>query len=196
MSRQRRERQAARRADPQGRRRPLLRWIEVLLWVVVAGLFVWRVSPQVQAAVGWGSGGADAPAVTFEMLDGRALPLRDLKGQVVLVNFWATWCPPCRAEMPGFQKVYESRHAAGFTVVGVSTDELPREQVQSFLRDHRIGYPVALATQQTVAAFGGVSSLPSSYLIDRRGRVRYVVRGIFAEFTLRAAIDRLLAEGS
>ena len=66
---------------------------------------------------------------------------------------------------------------------------------ESFLRDHHIGYPVALATEPTVAAFGGVSSLPTSYLIDRQGRVRYVVRGIFAEFTLRSAIDRLLAEG-
>lgn len=173
----------------------MFRAIEALLWVVVAGLFLWRVAPQVRAAAGWGPAGADAPAVTFEMLDGSALALRDLKGQVVLVNFWATWCPPCRAEMPGFQKVYESRHAAGFTVVGVSTDELPRPRVESFLRDHRIGYPVAMATQQTEAAFGGVSSLPTSYLIDRKGRVRYVVRGIFAEFTLRSAIDRLLAEG-
>lgn len=173
----------------------MIRVIEALLWVAVAGLFLWRVAPQVQAAVGWGSAGADAPAVTFEMLDGSTLPLRDLKGQVVLVNFWATWCPPCRAEMPGFQKVYETKHADGFTVVGVSTDEVPVARVASFLSDHHIGYPVALATQQTVAAFGGVSSLPTSYLIDRKGRVRYVVRGIFAEFTLRAAIDRLLAEG-
>ena len=93
-----------------------------------------------------GIGGTAAPAVTFDMLDGGALPLRDLKGQVVLVNFWATWCPPCRAEMPGFQKVYEAKHAAGFTVVGVSTDELPRARVASFLHDHDIGYPVAMAT--------------------------------------------------
>jgi peroxiredoxin len=195
VSRLRRERQAARQGGAKAGRRRVFRAIEALLWVVVAGLFFWRVAPQVQAAVGWGSAGTDAPAVTFEMLDGSALPLRDLKGQVVLVNFWATWCPPCRAEMPGFQQVYETKHTAGFTVVGVSTDELPRPRVDAFLRDHHIGYPVAIATQQTVAAFGGVSSLPTSYLIDRKGRVRYVVRGIFAEFTLRSAIDRLLAEG-
>jgi peroxiredoxin len=195
MSRERRERQAARLAGPQSTRRPVFRIIEALLWAVVAGLFLWRVAPQVRAAAGWGSAGTDAPAVTFEMLDGSALPLRQLKGQVVLVNFWATWCPPCRAEMPGFQRVYDARHSDGFTVVGVSTDEGSRQQVASFLRDHAISYPVAVATQQTVAAFGGVSSLPTSLLIDRQGRVRYTVRGIFAEVTLRAAIDRLLAEG-
>jgi len=173
----------------------VFRVIEALLWVVVAGLFLWRVAPQVQAAVGWGSASTAAPAVTFDLLDGNALPLRDLKGQVVLVNFWATWCPPCRAEMPGFQKVYDARRGDGFTVVGVSTDESSRQQVASFLRDHAISYPVAVASSEVVAAFGGVSSLPTSFLIDRQGRVRYTVRGIFAEVTLRAAIDRLLAEG-
>jgi cytochrome c biogenesis protein CcmG/thiol:disulfide interchange protein DsbE len=195
MSRQRRERQAARISGPQSARRPLFRAIETLLWVLVAGLFLWRVAPQVQAAVGWGSAGTVAPAVTFDMLDGSALPLRELKGQVVLVNFWATWCPPCRAEMPGFQKVYDARRGAGFTVLGVSTDEGSRQQVASFLRDHAIRYPVAVASSAVVAGFGGVSSLPTSFLIDRQGRVRYTVRGIFAEVTLRAAIDRLLAEG-
>jgi peroxiredoxin len=195
VSRQRRERQAARQAGETGGRRRVFRVVEAALWVAVVGLFIWRISPQVQAAVGWGgSGGTAAPAVTFDMLDGRLQPLRALKGQVVLVNFWATWCPPCRAEMPGFQKVYQSRHADGFTVVGVSMDELPPQQVASFLRDHGIAYPVAMASPDVALAFGGVNSFPTSFLIDRQGRVRYTVRGIFAEVTLRAAIDRLLAE--
>ena len=168
----------------------------MLLWVAVAGLFLWRIGPQVQAAFGWGTSATAAPKVTFDMLDGGALPLEGLKGQVVLVNFWATWCPPCRAEMPGFEKVYQARHGDGFTVVGVSIDEASRGQVASFLRDHGITYPVAMATPEVVATFGGVSSFPTSFLIDRQGRVRYTVTGIFAEVTLRAAIDRLLAEHS
>jgi len=162
----------------------------------VVGLFVLRITPQLRAAAGWGSGGTAAPAVTFDLLDGGAQSLRGLKGQVVLVNFWATWCPPCRAEMPGFEKVYEARRADGFTVVGVSMDEVSRQQVASFLRDHGIGYPVALATPDLVAAFVGISSCPASFLIDRRGRIRYTVQGIFAAVTLKAAIDRLLAERS
>lgn len=196
MSRQRRERQEARQqaAAGGGGRRPVFRAIEALLWVAVMGLFVWRVTPQLRAAAGWGSGGTAAPAVTFAMLEGGAQPLAGLKGQVVLVNFWATWCPPCRAEMPGFEKVYEAKHAAGFTVVGVSMDDASREQVAAFLRDHGIRYPVAMATSDVVSAFGGVNSFPTSVLVDRQGRVRYTVRGIFAEVTLRAAIDRLLAE--
>jgi peroxiredoxin len=165
-----------------------------MLWVAVGGLFLWRVAPQARAAMGWGSAGNNAPPVTLDMLDGGAMPLKDLKGQVVLVNFWATWCPPCRAEMPGFQKVYEALHGDGFTVVGVSMDDASRAQVASFLQDHGIHYPVAMATTDVVAGFGGVNSYPTSFLVDRRGRVRYMVRGIFAEPALRAAVRRLLAE--
>lgn len=194
MSHQRRQRQAARHADGRPPRRSWLRALEASLWVVVAALFVWRVTPQLRAAVGRPAAGADAPAVSLAMLQGGSLPLRELQGQVVLVNFWASWCPPCRAEMPGFQAVYDARRAAGFTVVGVSMDDASPERVAAFLRDHHITYPVALATPPTVAAFGGVNDLPTSFLIDRRGRVRYTVRGVFAPQTLRSAVDSLLAE--
>jgi peroxiredoxin len=197
MSQARRDRQAERGPEQAGppRRWTPVRIAETALWIGVLGLFVWRVSPQVQAAVGWGgSGGTDAPRVTFELLDGRAVSMGDLRGQVVLVNFWATWCPPCRAEMPGFQDVYEAKRAQGFTVVGVSMDEIPMQRVGAWLRERRIDYPVAWGTGAVVAGFGGVNSYPTSFLIDKRGRVRYTVRGFFAEVTLRAAVDRLLAE--
>ncbi len=194
MSRERRDRQAARQAGTTPRAK-VFRYLEAALWIGVLGLFVARVTPQLRAAVGWGSRGPDAPRVTFQMLDGRVVPLSALKGQVVLLNFWATWCPPCRAEMPGFEKVWEAKRGDGFTVVGVSMDDASPEHVASFLRDHAIAYPVALASPEIPAAFGGVNSFPTSFLIDRQGRVRYTVRGIFASVTLRAAVDRLLAEG-
>ncbi len=194
MSAQRRERQAARQAPAEGPGRRWVRLAEAGLWIAVAGLFLVRVVPQVKAAVGWRAAGTDAPAVSFAMLDGRDVPLESLRGQVVLVNFWATWCPPCRAEMPGFQDVYDARHAAGFTVVGVSMDEGSRQSVATFLRDHGIRYPVALATSDVVAAFGGIDTFPTSILIDRQGRIRYTVRGYFAETALRSAVGRLLAE--
>ena len=194
MSQERRDRRAAREGGAAPRRK-LFRWLEAVLWIGVLALFVVRVTPQLRAAVGWGSKGTDAPAVTFRMLDGRVVPLRDLRGQVVLLNFWATWCPPCRAEMPGFQKVYESKQGEGFTVVGVSMDDASPEHVAAFLRDHAITYPVAMASPEIPASFGGVNTFPTSFLLDRQGRVRYTVRGIFASVTLRAAVDRLLAEG-
>jgi thiol-disulfide isomerase/thioredoxin len=193
MSRARRDRQAARETGTD-RPRPLFRVVEALLWAAVAVLFVVRVAPQLQAAIGWSSAGTAEPAVTLQMLDGSAVPLDGLKGRVVLVNFWATWCPPCRAEMPGIEKVYEAKRGDGFLVVGVSLDQTPPAQVAAFLRNHAITYPVAMGDAASIAGFGGVSSLPTSFLIDRKGRVRYTVQGMFAGVTLRAAVDRLLAE--
>ncbi len=194
MSRMRRERQAERR-DPSRKGRPWWRTLELVLWLGVAALFVWRFAPQAGAALGWPSRGVAAPAVTLRLLDGGTLDLAALEGNVVLLNFWATWCPPCRAEMPAFQELYDERRAAGFTVVGVAMDDGPRERVDTFLGERAISYPVGFATPAALAAFGGVASLPTSVLIDRRGRIRYTVRGYFAETTLRAAVNRLLAEG-
>jgi peroxiredoxin len=113
---------------------------------------------------------------------------------VVLVNFWATWCAPCRVEMPGFQDVYDRRRAEGFTVVGVSTDAVGPARVGRFLREHDISYPVAMASGGIVRDFGGVRALPTSFLLDRQGRIRHEVRGYFAEATLDQAVRRLLAE--
>jgi thiol-disulfide isomerase/thioredoxin len=199
MSVEPRERRIATRAEtaatPGRRARPVaLRVVEALLWVGVAALLAVRVVPQLRAALGWSASGPKAPAVAFQMLDGRTVALDQLKGRVVLVNFWASWCPPCRAEMPGIESVYEAKRAAGFTVVGISVDDKAPPQVAAFLLDHDLAYPVALGTREAVVAFGGVSDLPTSYLIDRQGRVRYTVHGMFAAPALRAAVDRLLAE--
>ena len=193
MGRERRERQEERASAP-GARRPAWRVAEAVLWAAVVLLFVVRVVPQVRAAVGWGAEGAAAPPVRFDLLGGGTTTLADLKGRVVLVNFWATWCPPCRAEMPGIESAYEAKRDAGFAVVGVSMDDKAPPQVAAWLREHGIAYPVALATPAVAAAFGGVASLPTSFLIDRRGRVRYTIQGMFAGVALRAAVDRLLAE--
>jgi len=198
VSEERRRRQAERRAEAAGEspRRAGFRAAEAVLWLAVVALMGWRFAPEARAALGWDSGAVSAPSVTFDMLGGGQLPLQQLKGQVVLVNFWATWCPPCRAEMPGFQQLYEAKHGDGFTVVGVAMDEAPPSTVASFVADHAITYPVALATQGSVAPFGDIESFPTSYLIDRYGRIRYTVQGIFAGVALRAAVDRLLAEHS
>lgn len=165
-----------------------------ILWIAVLALLGYRIWPQLGAALGVGDDGIDAPDFELHTLDGQPISLAGLRGQVVLINFWATWCPPCRAEMPGFQRVYEAKRDRGFTVIGLSTDVGGRGTVEKFLAERGITYPVAMASAKVVRDFGGSNMLPTSYLIDRQGRIRHTVRGFFAEPALASAVERLLAE--
>ncbi len=135
-----------------------------------------------------------APDFVLTTLEGEPVTAESLRGKVVLLNFWATWCPPCRVEMPGFQDVHDEFSDDGFVVLGVSTDRTGRAAVTEFLRERGITYPVAMADGAVVNAYGGARVLPTSFLIDRQGRIRHEVRGYFAEVALREAVRRLLEE--
>ena len=168
--------------------------VGTVVWVLLLSFLGYRMWPQVAAAFGVASASAQAPSLRVATLDGDSLSLDALRGKVVLVNFWATWCPPCRIEMPGFQRVYDEKKNAGFTIVGLSTDATGSAAVRAFLAERGVTYPVAMANGQAVRDFGGVSLLPSSFLIDRQGRIRHEVRGMFTSLALEQAVDRLLAE--
>ena len=167
---------------------------EVIAWIAMALFIGSRIWPQVAAAFGVTSANAAAPALQLTTLDGQSMSSDSLRGKVVLVNFWATWCPPCRIEMPGFQAVYDRKRSQGFVVLGLSTDAGGSGGVRAFLAAHHITYPVAMASASVVRDFGGANVLPTSFLIDRQGRIRNEVRGAFASFALEPAVDYLLAE--
>jgi peroxiredoxin len=171
---------------------PWFRRLEVTLWALVAGAFLFRVLPPRE--IGRVAQGEAAPSFSVKTLEGRRVSLDRLRGEVVLVNFWATWCPPCRLEMPGFESVYEAYKDRGFTVVGLATDVNGRGLVEAFVRDNRITYPVAMASEDVRLKYGGVDALPQSFLLDKQGRVRRIVSGVFSEGSLREAVDELLAE--
>ena len=168
--------------------------IEALAWVALVVFIGYRIWPQVAAAVGVDTASTVAPAFQLTTLDGRLVSSEQLRGRVVLVNFWATWCPPCRFEMPGFQAVYDRKRDEGFVVLGISTDAGGPDVVKRYLAEHDISYPVAMATGEVVRSFGGTNMLPKSFLIDRQGRLRHEVTGIFASVALEQAVSRLLAE--
>lgn len=168
--------------------------MDIGIWALVLGLFAYRAGPQLAAALGVGGGGSRAPDFELQTLDGQTVRLADLRGKVVLVNFWATWCPPCRLEMPWFEQLHRERAADGLVVLGASTDVGTPDVVRQFLAERSITYPVGQASPALEHAFGGVRGLPTSFLIDRSGRIRHSVTGIFAEPALRAAVDRLLRE--
>lgn len=138
--------------------------------------------------------GEKAPEVTVRLMSGAVVSLEELEGRVVLVNFWATWCPPCRLEMPGFQRVYEARKDDGFTILGLSTDMVSDEQIAWFLKQRGITYMTARATRMAAEGFGSPNTLPTSFLIDAKGRIRRTVTGVYEETALLRDVDALLRE--
>jgi thiol-disulfide isomerase/thioredoxin len=113
---------------------------------------------------------APLPDFTLTDLDGRAISSADLRGKVVLVNFWATWCPPCRAEIPDLIKL-QDKYRDKLVVVGISEDEVPPDEVKAFVVAQKMNYPVAMTNPALAKIFRGVSALPTTFVIGRDGKL-------------------------
>jgi len=132
--------------------------------------------------------GSTAPAISLADLNGTMVTLSEFKGKVVLINFWASWCPPCTNEMPGFEKVFEEYEAKGFVVIGVALDDIKL----SLIREMRITYPVVRINDRVTRDYGNVSSVPVSILLGRDGRIVRKVKEFYPETTLRSDVERAL----
>ena len=117
-----------------------------------------------------------APDFTLKGSDGRNLRLQEQRGQVVLVNFWATWCGPCKQEMPHLNRLYDKYRDSGFQLLAVNIDDDPRTAIRTATQ-MGLRFPVLLDTDKTVSKRYDLGSMPATVLIDRDGKVRYLHRG-------------------
>ncbi len=134
-----------------------------------------------------------APNIQIHMADGRSIDLASLRGQVVLVNFWATWCPYCVHELPQIQTFYRDWHNRGFTVLALSLDDNP-QVAAAYLRKAHDELPLGVADEATQRAFGGINRVPSSFIIDRQGIIRDAISGQVYYGRLVDLVSPLLTE--
>jgi len=168
---------------------PALRWLR--LGALALGLAALGHAPRAEAA------GEAAPAFTLRDIDGKSVSLADYKGKVVLLQFWATWCGPCQAEMPHLQKIYTELGAQGFAVLSISIDDArASSMVKPLIKKNGYTFPVLLDKDTSVVTqYNPTKSVPYAVLIDKTGKINKVHLGYNPgdETGLKAEITALLA---
>ncbi|MFN0102751.1 MAG: TlpA family protein disulfide reductase [Bryobacteraceae bacterium] len=135
-----------------------------------------------------------APDFSLTDASGNAVRLAGFKGKVVLLNFWATWCPPCKTEIPWFVEFQRAYGDAGLVVLGVSMDENGWESVRPSLETMPVNYRIMVGNDEIARQFGGVETLPTTFLIDRAGRIAVSHAGLADRTAMAERIEALLAE--
>jgi len=135
-----------------------------------------------------------APAWTLNDLDGKPVSLADFKGKVVVLDIWATWCPPCRAEIPHFIEIQNEYKDKGVTVVGMSVDSTGPADVAKFVKDNGMNYPIVMADEKTATAYGADQGIPFTIVIDKNGNVVSRHLGLTDKSVFEDDIKKTLAQ--
>lgn len=178
-----------------------LRWTAISLLLLIAGA-AWTWASAVPASATTGGKipspreGFLAPDFTLDTLGGDPVTLSDLRGRVVVINLWASWCPPCRAEMPALQAAYEADQDRGLVILAVNmTYQDSVDDAAAFLEEFGLTFPVPLDRDGTVARQYLLRALPSTYFVGPDGTIRQaIIGGPMSEATIRSEVSRLLEE--
>ena len=171
--------------------------IAITLIVLGAGSLLWMgqqssvSTTQASNQITQSPGNTSAPDFTLSSPDGQQISLSDYEGQVILVNLWATWCPPCKAEMPTINAFYETHKENGFVVLAVNSQE-GASTVKNFIQSNDFTFPVLLDTQGQVMDRYHVRALPTSFIIDRNGVIQHIQTGEITSQQLQAIVEPLL----
>jgi peroxiredoxin len=177
------------------------RWaVIMLLAVIVSTFWIWLSVIPASATTGGlipsPREGFLAPDFTLDTLDGDQITLSDLRGKVVVINLWTSWCPPCRAEMPAIENVYQANKEQGLEVLAVnSTYQDSETSAAAFVQELGLSFPILLDRDGSVSNRYQLRALPTTYFIDRQGIIRSVVPGgPMSELLIQSKIADLLAE--
>jgi peroxiredoxin len=154
------------------------------------------MAPEAARAAASSALQAGKPAPDFALMDvdGTLHHLSDYKGKVVMLNFWATWCPPCRKEIPEFAELQKEFGAQGIQFIGIALDDEGAAKVKPWLALHPVGYPILLPDQKVTASYGEMASIPVTFVIDRSGIIRTSFTGWRADTIVEGMFKPLLAE--
>jgi peroxiredoxin len=133
-----------------------------------------------------------APDFTLQSLDGKSVSLSDLRGKAVLLNFWATWCTPCKIEMPWFVELQNQYGAQGLQIVGVAMDDASKEDIAKFAKDMGVNYPILIGKEAVGDQYGGVPALPETFFIGRDGKIVDKILGLKGKGDIEEDIKRAL----
>jgi len=133
-----------------------------------------------------------APNFTLKTQNGKVVELSKLKGKVVLVNFWATWCPPCRAEIPDFIEVYDLYKSKGLEIVGIALDEDGWSKVTPYIEKAKMNYSVVLGSSDVVHLYGDIESIPTTFFVDKNGYIAERQVGMLRKADLEQKLRLLL----
>lgn len=160
---------------------------------VIVGVMLYASSKGSHSGIVGGGGTQTAPDFALQDLSGHTVHLSDLRGKAVVLNFWATWCPPCKEEIPWFIDLQNKYGSQGLQIIGVSMDDGGKDAVAPFARDMGINYKVLLGDSEVADLYGGVHALPTTFYIGRDGKVLEYVPGLIGRREMEENIQAALA---
>ncbi|MFB0519476.1 MAG: peroxiredoxin family protein [Acidobacteriota bacterium] len=141
--------------------------IPIILLLLVVALFSLSGFGKIKGQ----SSSSPAPDFALPDLEGKTVKLSDFKGKVIIIDFWATWCPPCVKEIPHFIELYEQYKENGFQMIGIAIQSGSATNVKQFVEEHGINYPILMGNKEITREYGGINAIPTTFVIDRQGRI-------------------------
>lgn len=163
-------------------------------WILIPLVLVLFVYAKAEISGNSGEEYPQAPEFTLEDLKGSKISLSNLSGKVVLLNVWATWCGPCKREIPDFIEAYEQYKDKGLEIIGISVDRISQSKVLQFTEKYKINYPVAMTTSKLTKDYGPFPAIPVTIIIDRNGKIRYRKIGQVDKKFVENWFTKLIAE--